>query len=492
MHILFEKKRRAAIIIGIFFFLFFWISATQTLDSDFGWYLRMGQIILAHGVSQTDPLSYTMSSFHYIEHEWLTTVFIALLYPIVGTAGLTVFFVLITQGAFLLQYIYTKSQWAILMLGLSMGAVVNYLGIRAQVFSWMLFSLLITVLLNERLWKRFRFCLPLLIIVWVNLHGSFALGVVIVFLFVLARYLQNRKFVRTEWYVALLCLLASFINPYGAGIWWEVFMQMTDGLMHVAINEWLPAFFVFNLDFLILVVLSFVLILRYRARFTWPELLLYFFLLAIGVDGNRYIPYWLLLVIPLAAKGMEFFYQDASSITYAVKRFLRAYALLTFWVMIILLYQFAQVVMSHFYTPQVPYPDKAIRFLKEHPTQGNYFSEYVMGGYLDWKLPEKKVFIDGRMTTWRRNTAPANESTNAFVDYDKILSADSGLQNELLKYHIDTLLLMRENDSELADFIDKLSPRLTDTSKSRLEKHLQQLGMKVVYQDNFYTIYRKQ
>ena len=46
MHILFEKKRRAAIIIGIFFFLFFWISATQTLDSDFGWYLRMGQISL--------------------------------------------------------------------------------------------------------------------------------------------------------------------------------------------------------------------------------------------------------------------------------------------------------------------------------------------------------------------------------------------------------------------------------------------------------------
>jgi len=80
---------------------------------------------------------------------------------------------------------------------------------------------------------------------------------------------------------------------------------------------------------------------------------------------------------------------------------------------------------------------------------------------------------------------------NAFADYDKIMSADSNLPYEFMKYHTDTVLLTGEHNGKLTDFFDSLSPQLADTSKQRLEKRLEHMGMKVVYKDNFYMIYRK-
>ena len=491
MHILFGEKKRAAFIIGIFFFLFFWIVASQTLDSDFGFHVRLGQLIVTKGIPYFDPFSYTMPSYPFVDHEWLTDILISFGYQTVGIPVLTIFFVLLSMVAFGIQFIFAKSKWAILPFVLSMGAVVNYLGIRPQVFSWVLFSVFLVVLLSENLWHRLRFLLPVLLLLWVNVHGSFALGLVAVFLFVLARSLQHKKIVWSEWAVVFFCLLATFVNPYGFRVWWEIWMQMTDSNLHFAIGEWLPAFFVFNLDFLMLVVLSLVLLFRYLRKYSYAEVSLYILLLALGIDSNRHIPFWLLLVIPVAAKGLAFFYKDIQEISFAQKRLLRAYFLITVCVTGILSYQFIQASFYRFYSPQLPYPERAIGFLKQHPSPGNYFAEYVFGGYLDWQLPEKKVFIDGRMPSWRRSSAPSGESLNAFADYDKIMSADSNLPYEFMKYHIDTVLLTGEHNGKLTDFFDSLSPQLADTSKQRLEKRLEHMGMKVVYKDNFYMIYRK-
>ena len=68
------------------------------LDPDFGWHMRNGQYILEHGIPRLDPFSYTMSSFHVIVHEWLSEVFLVLLYPRIGYGGTALILVIVTKA----------------------------------------------------------------------------------------------------------------------------------------------------------------------------------------------------------------------------------------------------------------------------------------------------------------------------------------------------------------------------------------------------------
>ena len=42
------------------------------------------------------------------------------------------------------------------------------------------------------------------------------------------------------------------------------------------------------------------------------------------------------------------------------------------------------------------FPVRAVEYLHQHPVPGPMYNTYGYGGYLIWKLPEQKVFIDGR------------------------------------------------------------------------------------------------
>ena len=47
------------------------------------------------------------------------------------------------------------------------------------------------------------------------------------------------------------------------------------------------------------------------------------------------------------------------------------------------------------------FPDKTFTYLKEHKIEGNILNRYGWGGYLIYKMPEKKVFIDGRKIVFK-------------------------------------------------------------------------------------------
>src|ERR1035437_1632116 len=74
------------------------LKAIIFLDPDFGWHLRLGEQIIKYGISFKDPFSYTMPSYDFIDHEWLSNVLIAVGYKTVGIYGLALvsalFFVL--------------------------------------------------------------------------------------------------------------------------------------------------------------------------------------------------------------------------------------------------------------------------------------------------------------------------------------------------------------------------------------------------------------
>ena len=122
------------------------------LDPDFGWLLRMGQIILRDGIPQKDPFSYTMGNYHFIAHEWLSEVLIAILYPFFGKIVLAI----ATTAVMLMVVVISAStvpgyarRWMFVPVFLGYSLISDFANIRAQVFSWLFFVLLLRLIYSK-------------------------------------------------------------------------------------------------------------------------------------------------------------------------------------------------------------------------------------------------------------------------------------------------------------------------------------------------------
>jgi hypothetical protein len=90
----------------------------------------------------------------------------------------------------------------------------------------------------------------------------------------------------------------------------------------------------------------------------------------------------------------------------------------------------------------VQYPDGAVAYMRAHQIHGRLFHEWVWGGYLIWRAPEFKVFIDGRGDPYGAN--------GVFKDY---LAATAGDNPEAVldKYRVEYVLI--SPDSPLAKIL---------------------------------------
>ena len=62
------------------------------MDPDFGWHIKTGELILKTGIPQTDLFSYTMPSYPFVDHEWLTNILLFLGFEKLGWVYLVIIF----------------------------------------------------------------------------------------------------------------------------------------------------------------------------------------------------------------------------------------------------------------------------------------------------------------------------------------------------------------------------------------------------------------
>lgn len=494
----FREIKTSLIFLLIVFTLFCW-RGTIFLDPDFGWHLKLGQIILDSGIPKTDPFSYTMSSYPFVDHEWLTNTIISMLYPFlgkIGLAGIYAVLVLLLMGLALSSK-KSKIWLKVVPFILGAGVLLDYSGIRPQVQSWVLLAILLRIILNDDTWKRWRLVLPIFIVFWANLHGGFAIGIATLFCIVFLKSWRQRKLWLEGTFIFTLSLLASLVNPYGIHLWWEVWQQISDTSLRWTIAEWQPAIFSFNPSFIALLTLSLILLLRYRKKFRLEEIGLYFFFLLQGISSLRHIPLWTIVSLPLVVKGLEWFYQEAKKIKEGAWRFKKAYNFAIAGSLIVFTLQsIFGLLGAKSLTEEAFYPKKAVEFLKSNLPAGQIFSEYGWGGYLIWKLPEKKVFIDGRMPSWRWQSAPSSESNYAMKDHQNITREETKYLPVFEKYGIATVLWPAPKQKEFAKAWEKkIVNTLTRFSQKEsgfnFPKQLEKDGWLILYQDTVAIILTK-
>lgn len=491
------------LIFGLFFF-----RAQNFLDPDFGWHLKTGELILEKGIPYLDPFSYTMPNYKFIDHEWLTDVIIAKLYPVIGMSGLAYIFSFLNMATIFILVKKFPIKWFLIPALLTTVVFLSFAGIRSQIITWFFFSVLMRLVLEKNLWNKYCYLTPFLFLLWANLHGGFVMGIGLLVLnlvfnigsslFVIhnpfRNLLKTLKQVQIDILILFLSFLATLINPYGFNLWREIWVSISDSSLRFFIAEWIPSIFILNFIIWFYFSFSITLVFLYRTKFSILEKTLYSGLLIIGLTSIRNMPLWVIISLPITTKALILLSQEASKYTNGTARLKKGYLI---FLLMVFVFIFSEIVSSFsaekLLTEESFYPKKAIEFLKTKNIKGEIFSEYGWGGYLIWKMPSKKVFVDGRMPSWRQETENRNESRFAFGEYKDLLTGKAELEKTAVKYNIKIFLLpiKREEKKDFFNIAVRWEEKILKKEKKGKEiyQQLKEKGWKEVYKDKISIIY---
>lgn len=493
------KKKFMFIGVILLAFAYFWYRASTILDPDFGWHVRVGEFLLRQGIPYTDPFSYTMPSYPFVSHEWLLDLLLSSAFHFVGMLGLGAIFSFLAVSALVIclgKERKNLSVASLLPIGLAVLAVGNFVGIRPQVLSWVFFSVVLVIVRDKTLFHRWKWCLPLLFLLWANMHASFPVGLFVLFLGVWYWWRKKKLSLSSGVLVLVASLVSTFITPYGSGMWWEVWMSVTDSSLRWTIQEWMPPFFSFSFSFWLLTLLSGFFVYRYRIKLSLFDRILYLCLLVAAVSSSRLIPFFVFIALPLAAQFLSRFQADVSKIPHGKTRLKTLFIVLSIVCFLLCLPDGIQTFSARADIPS----SGALVYLKAHPAKGEIFAPYNWGGYLLWQLPEKKVFIDGRMPSWRREKAPAGESVYALKEYKELLNDKISLTRVTEKYTIQTIILPVTQSPVAGSFMAHYLHWANHTFGlalpesvlfARMREGVEKAGWRNVYDDGEVVIYRR-
>lgn len=199
---------------------------------DYFYYVKSGEFLWQTGhVLSKNYFSFTAPDFLWINHAWGSGFLFFLVHQLLGDFGIH----LLNASGFLLSawifhrtlksHVKQPSLLFLFNLGFSLLLGIVYSAVRPWLFGNLLFLLQVVLLhdsLGERLQERRkrlitdRSVLVFLVlsqVLWVNLHGSFPVGIFLSSLILWARKNRGARF----WVSFVFILLTSLVSPYG----WE-------------------------------------------------------------------------------------------------------------------------------------------------------------------------------------------------------------------------------------------------------------------------------
>lgn len=400
-------------------------------DSDFFWHLKTGEWIWQNKtLPSEDPFAYTTPQTHSSrEHFFLTSYWLSqVLYYLVYFAGgmhTIVLLRFIVVG--ILIYVMTRRREgdALLYLAIFLIFITLILELypidRPQVFSFLFFAILLYLLEkiknNTKIKaevkingiKNFNlnlFFLPLLMLIWANIHGGYILGQASIMLYVMMEGIKfihpALKPIKREAYKGLLIsgvcgIVFSFINPSIYQAWIEV-INISEITPYV--TEYLStsqAFRMFH-DYSI-ILYWFVLFLTVGGlvinikRTDITEITLLSGIGVLSFMQGRYIAFFMIAALPVVGR----FFSERRLVKFSriVMIVISLFTAIFFtWNEQI---NFKNLTLGRWVNSRI-FPVAAADFIVANGIKGNMYNYYNWGGYLMWRLaPERKVFVDGRV-----------------------------------------------------------------------------------------------
>lgn len=385
-------------------------------DTDFYWHLTYGRWIVDHqAIPAGDFFSWTFTDQPYQLTQWLGEAAMGLAYNFAGLGGtkfLSVLLAAITIGFAWLgarRFVHPAMAFGV---ALMCNLVQIVTPMRPQLFSFAMLAVATYLIVSFLDTRRIRFlaAYPLLMALWVNLHGGFIVGLLIIGIMATGltveavldgRIKQEVRKLSMVWGIVVVSTLATLFNPYGINSILTVLM--IGGLRSSSvISEWMPVNLTTELGwFYLLNLVPFVALMAVsgcKPRLTHGMIAGAF--LVFGVMANRQVAMCAAVMAPLTAallartphyqKMLPTISDPSRPVIYALLVALMAgsYPAIA-----------AKGNGTWEATMNLQYPLKATDFLVEHNLTDRVLSDTLEASYLIHRgVP---VFVDGRMDLYK-------------------------------------------------------------------------------------------
>ncbi|HSA84286.1 MAG TPA: hypothetical protein VLF20_05400, partial [Patescibacteria group bacterium] len=189
---------------------------------DLGRHLKLGELITqCLCVPQTNLFSYTHPDFPIVNHEWLAEVIFYFIAKTFGLSGLLIskIAIIITSAALVYTIARKKGSlfWVTIfsLLGITMFSMRFF--VLPELFSYLFIALFLFIIEKYKTTKKFwlLWLLPLLELLWVNMHIYFIIGIAIYSFFVLETLIREKKLAKPLVIIGLLLIVVTLVNPSG-------------------------------------------------------------------------------------------------------------------------------------------------------------------------------------------------------------------------------------------------------------------------------------
>ena len=392
----------------------FWsFGYTRMWGSDLWWHLATGRWIWRHrALALVDPWSFTRHGQPWLQHEWLADVVFEAWRRCFGSEALVFWkWALIVATYSVLMWTLRRasgdalSAYLAALFALAVGA--PFLDVRPHLYSLLGFAILLRVTLPP---ARPPLWLPLLFLVWANLHGGFFFGLLALVVILGSRALVERSL--AGWPLVLASVVACALNPNGlAAFTYPLKYAFDRSSPFRTLGEWRPPFagggiqaplYVFAIAAFVIAV---VVVLLPRVRREQPALVLAglglgALTLAMSLNSRRFVPLFAMassLVVALALRQLTA--PVLRRLAPSPWRWALPVAALVFGVARLADHPLSTAAFADL-TMLEKFPVAACDFVDAKRIAGKVFAYYNWGGYLHLRTDGRlQVFIDGRADT---------------------------------------------------------------------------------------------
>lgn len=396
-------------------------------DPDFFWHLKTGEWIWQHGkLPAKDPFSYTTEGLESVRERvimtspWLSQVIFWLSYRVADMSGIVLLrFVIV--GNLLFAMAMRKGGDRVFSTGLLLLFFVlllkSYPIERPQVFSFLFFAVMLHLLegqkqhdtpdkADSRYGRSFLIVLPLLMLVWANMHGGYVVGVAAILVYVTCEGIKflspalnpmKKRDYRMLLTAGVMGVLISFVNP-------NTYHVFADNIL-------------FQREYVTANNIEFQSTIRFFSKYHDPAVIIYWcilFLAGVGMlftakktdiseavllgatgyfsfTALRYVAFFLIAALPVVARIFS-----GGKLLKPVRALVLAGS-----VAACIFFTSGHIATKNLMTGNwidaQKFPVAGADFIRANDLRGNMYNYFDWGGYLIWRLaPERKVFIDGR------------------------------------------------------------------------------------------------
>jgi len=423
-------------------------------DADPFWHIAAGDWIRAHHqLPQNDPWSFSAgvyrwfniswawdTLFSYIHEQWgwygaeaATALTVGLAIALTYSAGIMV------CGDGIAAFFAIFAGLPILLPSLRPLEITNLMAAL-----WMLLLIAVTA---KKLHPAWLVALPVSMIVWVNSHGGFFIGFIMLVAFTVeALRTRDRQLVAALVAAGLMSFVAIFINPYGVGILEAVYRPLTTTANHI-LSEWQP--FSFSPDSLLThfyLPLFALLVFRYPLPVNPAVRWLSYVWLGIGLLTVRSLGVFVIISAPLLACRLKELLKPKRpptafaimirqhATTWLANPFAAGLGLALCIAFSVWLPSAAANRLLGIDQASIPSLAKEEDFIKTHYPHAHILIHFDLGGMVEYDTQGTiRTFMDGRTET----AFPAQ----VMQDYIDFEYAMPGWERMLDHYHIDGVLI---------------------------------------------------